>query len=65
MPAMLSQMSLIRGVFRGGTLGHVPPPLAVPVGALDRSNSKMPEVQVRSMRAQKTIFGNCALTRAR
>ena len=40
MAAMLSQMSLNRGVFRGGTLGHVPP-LAVPVGALD--GSKMSE----------------------
>ena len=36
MPVMLSQMSLIRGVFREWTLGHVPP-LAVPVGALDGS----------------------------
>ena len=39
MPAMLSQMSLIRGVFRGGALGHAP--LAVPVGALDES--KIPQ----------------------
>ena len=40
MHAMLSQMSLIRGVFRGGTWGMSPPP-AVPVGALD--GSKVPE----------------------